>query len=88
MASNFQRMDDFTEVKDYAVELKETGAHADSHPPVPQYDDDHPPPFSWNPIDWYRDIKHEISNFGWELNERNRVVTLFLFMLVNESHSG
>ena len=30
--------------------------------------------WSWNPVDWYLGIKHELQTFSLEINERKRVV--------------
>ncbi|KAJ1567523.1 hypothetical protein HK405_005672, partial [Cladochytrium tenue] len=37
-------------------------------------DEDAPGYFSWNPLDWYRDLKKEFDDFSWTLTERKRVV--------------
>lgn len=59
-----------------------------------EYDDDHPAPLSLNPVDWIRDIKHEIKTFSWQMSERRRILMraiageglcTFLFLFIVEA---
>ncbi|KAJ3026176.1 UNVERIFIED_CONTAM: hypothetical protein HDU68_006093 [Siphonaria sp. JEL0065] len=56
--------------------------------------DDAPGYFSWNPIDWYKDLKKEFDEFTWEMDERKRVLlravfgeglVTFLFLFIVEA---
>ena len=75
----------FSEVQDYsAVDVDTTtlndrpssskGKSPDFTQDAPQFDDDHPAPISLNPLDWMRDIRDEIKNFNFTMNERKRVL--------------
>ncbi|KAJ1556516.1 hypothetical protein HK405_002667, partial [Cladochytrium tenue] len=57
-------------------------------------DEDAPGYFSWNPLDWYRDLKKEFDDFSWTLTERKRVLfravfgeglCTFLFLFIVEA---
>ncbi|KAI8622767.1 aquaporin-like protein [Chytriomyces sp. MP71] len=56
--------------------------------------DDAPGYFSWNPIDWYKDLKREYDEFTWTMDERKRVLlravfgeglVTFLFLFIVEA---
>ncbi|KAJ3066423.1 hypothetical protein HDU98_010299 [Podochytrium sp. JEL0797] len=57
-------------------------------------DDDAPGYFSWNPIDWYKDLKREFDEFTWVMDEKKRVLlravfgeglVTFLFLFIVEA---
>ncbi|KAJ3195495.1 hypothetical protein HK101_011931 [Irineochytrium annulatum] len=57
-------------------------------------DDDAPGNFSWNPVDWYNDIKREFDDFSWTMDEKKRVLlravlgeglVTFLFLFIVEA---
>ncbi|KAJ3123868.1 hypothetical protein HK100_011455 [Physocladia obscura] len=61
---------------------------------VPADDGDAPGYFSWNPIDWYTDLRKEFDEFTWEMDERKRVLlravfgeglVTFLFLFIVEA---
>ncbi|KAI9340812.1 aquaporin-like protein [Obelidium mucronatum] len=62
--------------------------------PEPDTFDDAPGYFSWNPIDWYKDLKKEFDEFTWEMDEKKRVLlravfgeglVTFLFLFIVEA---
>lgn len=62
--------------------------------PNDNVDDDAPGYFSWNPIDWYKDLRREFDEFTWTMDEKKRVLlravfgeglVTFLFLFIVEA---
>ncbi|KAJ3333914.1 hypothetical protein HDU76_001395 [Blyttiomyces sp. JEL0837] len=95
-------MSEFSEVEDGGYSAVEVGKTAEVEEteaiivkaPEPEPDDDAPGYFSWNPMDWYLDLKKEIDEFSWTLTEKKKVLlravfgeglVTFLFLFIVEA---
>jgi hypothetical protein len=80
--ASFQKMSEFSEVKeDYEVNIQRSASDDNMVSPrtaKDDYDDDAPGTFSWNPIDWYNDLKKEVQEFNFTMTEKKRVVRIKL----------
>ncbi|KAI8812538.1 aquaporin-like protein [Cladochytrium replicatum] len=101
-------MSDFSEIpdQDYSAIDVDNGGASDrdtlapiivAAPPPPKIDDDFNDKIttlSWNPATWIQDIKEEIRDFSWQMNEKRRVLiraiageglVTFLFLFIVEA---
>ncbi|KAJ3233709.1 hypothetical protein HDU81_002031 [Chytriomyces hyalinus] len=100
MSSTFKQHSDFKQLNDDDIPIiagsdspKETAIVVTAEPPADSFDDA-PGRFSWNPYDWYLDLKKEYDEFTWEMDERKRVLlravfgeglVTFLFLFIVEA---
>ncbi|KAJ3412180.1 hypothetical protein HDV05_001155 [Chytridiales sp. JEL 0842] len=104
--SSFNKMSEFSELKstdDIGIEIQKTASEdpivtSPEAVVIPvkneEFDEDAPGYFSWNPIDWYNELKREILGFNFTMTEKKRVLLrailgeglcTFLFMFTVEA---
>ncbi|KAJ3083666.1 aquaporin-like protein [Rhizoclosmatium globosum] len=99
MSSRFNQNSEFQQLKDEDIPVLGGSSPVKGDaivvvPDVPAPDDDAPGYFSWNPIDWYKDLKKEFDEFTWTMDEKKRVLlravfgeglVTFLFLFIVEA---
>ncbi|KAJ3090206.1 hypothetical protein HK102_004412 [Quaeritorhiza haematococci] len=85
-----EKMSEFQEIQDFAVDVD------DGKVPLTQENelDDLPTQCSWNPVDWWKEIKSDFTDFSWQMTEKRRVLlravfgeglVTFLFLFIVEA---
>ncbi|KAJ3209380.1 hypothetical protein HDU82_000882 [Entophlyctis luteolus] len=95
MSSRFNQQTEFQQIQDDDIPIMQTSSQSEQPLSNKQLtrkeseivviagdspaDDDAPGYFSWNPIDWYKDLKKEFDEFTWVLDEKKRVLLRAVF---------
>jgi hypothetical protein len=78
MVDKIDERSNFQEIRDSAA-ISPGNLERGSEAPLQDFDGIEEVPFddkwSWNPVDWYYGIKHELTTFSLEITEQKRVVS-------------